>query len=236
MQFQSHRKRGRKMLNLNPDRPRPAVEAPAAARVLLTGGHVGQRLREALDHGTAHLLLQKPWCRQTVCKMIELIQTGSSGVMLYGEPREGHERTSKKDDPESDFSPERRQKVLIVSDAPDGISASESILAKLKYNSHHLADAREAAARLRDDSFDAVLQVVVQLSDTGCGIGPEVIERIFDSFFTTKPRGIGTGLGLSIAKKIVERHCGRIDVSSTIGQGTTFTVSLPSAAGTPDCH
>jgi two-component system, NtrC family, sensor kinase len=68
---------------------------------------------------------------------------------------------------------------------------------------------------------------MVSVSDTGCGMTPEVRERIFDAFFTTKPAGEGTGLGLDIVRKIVEKHGGQIFVTSEIGQGSTFTVSLP---------
>ncbi|NQT29011.1 MAG: GHKL domain-containing protein [Candidatus Saganbacteria bacterium] len=68
-------------------------------------------------------------------------------------------------------------------------------------------------------------QVVICISDTGRGIPANKINRIFDSFFTTKDGG--TGLGLSISKKIVEEHHGSISVESTEGRGTTFTVRLP---------
>jgi signal transduction histidine kinase len=70
-------------------------------------------------------------------------------------------------------------------------------------------------------------EVWLQFSDTGQGIAPEVLPRIFDAFFTTKPVGVGTGLGLSLAYSTVHRHHGRIAVQSTIGQGTTFTIHLP---------
>lgn len=63
--------------------------------------------------------------------------------------------------------------------------------------------------------------------DTGCGIAPENLKRLFEPFFTTKPVGSGTGLGLSLSWSIVQKHQGRIDVSSTPGVGTTFTVILP---------
>jgi two-component system NtrC family sensor kinase len=68
---------------------------------------------------------------------------------------------------------------------------------------------------------------LVSISDTGCGIAPDLHERIFDPFFTTKPAGEGTGLGLDIVRKIVEKHGGRISFESDVGQGSTFTVSLP---------
>ena len=70
---------------------------------------------------------------------------------------------------------------------------------------------------------------LVSVSDTGCGIAPDVREKIFDAFFTTKPAGEGTGLGLDIVRKIVEKHGGRIFVTSEVGRGSTFTVSLPIA-------
>ncbi|HEC33562.1 MAG TPA: HAMP domain-containing protein [Chloroflexi bacterium] len=69
--------------------------------------------------------------------------------------------------------------------------------------------------------------VVVQVTDTGCGIPPENIKHIFSPFFTTKPLGQGTGLGLSIAYGIVKMHHGAIQVKSRVGKGTTFTVTLP---------
>ena len=69
--------------------------------------------------------------------------------------------------------------------------------------------------------------VVVQVTDTGCGIPPEHIKQLFSPFFTTKPVGQGTGLGLSIAYGIVKMHQGTIQVKSQVGKGTTFTVTLP---------
>lgn len=71
--------------------------------------------------------------------------------------------------------------------------------------------------------------VVVEISDTGCGIPPEVLGRIFEPFFTTKPVGKGTGLGLSISYGIVKKHGGHIEVDSKVGQGTTFRIVLPIA-------
>ena len=67
--------------------------------------------------------------------------------------------------------------------------------------------------------------VEVKVNDTGIGIKPDDIDTIFDPFFTTKPQG--TGLGLSIVYRIMEEHEGDIQVKSTLGQGTTFSVLLP---------
>jgi PAS domain S-box-containing protein len=73
-------------------------------------------------------------------------------------------------------------------------------------------------------------QVVVEITDTGTGIEPGIIEHIFDPFFTTKPIGVGTGLGLSICHGIVTQLGGTISVDSSVGEGTTFRISLPMAA------
>jgi len=70
------------------------------------------------------------------------------------------------------------------------------------------------------------------ISDTGCGIPPDIINRIFDPYFTTKPTGEGTGLGLSTIHGIVKDHRGSIKVYSEVGIGTTFHVFLPTAETT----
>ena len=69
--------------------------------------------------------------------------------------------------------------------------------------------------------------VVIRVADTGGGIRPEHLERIFDPGFTTKGVGVGTGLGLSIAYRIMENHQGSIHVESQLGKGTSFTLRLP---------
>ena len=69
--------------------------------------------------------------------------------------------------------------------------------------------------------------VIVKVSDTGKGIPPENIGRIFDPGFTTKGVGVGTGLGLSISYNIIQKHHGKMEVESEIGKGTTFTITLP---------
>ncbi|WP_300668989.1 ABC transporter substrate binding protein [Desulfoluna sp.] len=65
------------------------------------------------------------------------------------------------------------------------------------------------------------------IRDSGCGIDPSVMNCIFDPYFTTKPKEKGTGLGLAVVHGIVDNHGGEIDVQSTPGVGTTFTVTLP---------
>ena len=94
-----------------------------------------------------------------------------------------------------------------------------------------------------DEAFEPVLTattknlgktVEIRIRDNGTGIPPEVREKIFNPFFTTKPTGEGTGLGLSMAHDIiVKQHGGRIDVQTKLGEFTEFIVTLPRDNGTP---
>jgi two-component system, NtrC family, sensor kinase len=73
-------------------------------------------------------------------------------------------------------------------------------------------------------------EVEIVVRDDGAGIAPDVLPQIFEPFMTTKENGHGVGLGLAISRSIVEQHNGRIEVQSELGQGTTFTIALPSQA------
>lgn len=66
---------------------------------------------------------------------------------------------------------------------------------------------------------------MIDVTDTGCGINPDLQERIFEPFVTTRENG--TGLGLAISTQIVQKHGGSIKVKSQTGQGSTFTIVLP---------
>ncbi len=72
-------------------------------------------------------------------------------------------------------------------------------------------------------------RVLIEIRDNGCGIPAEVLPRIMEPFFTTKPPGVGTGLGLAIATSILEKHNGSMRFDSAPGLGTTVTVELPVA-------
>jgi two-component system NtrC family sensor kinase len=69
--------------------------------------------------------------------------------------------------------------------------------------------------------------VNIIIHDTGIGIPPDLVERVFEPFFTTRSRDGGTGLGLSVSYGIVVDHGGDIEVASEVGAGSTFTVWLP---------
>lgn len=76
-------------------------------------------------------------------------------------------------------------------------------------------------------------QVVVEFGDTGVGIAPENLDKIFEPFFSTKENGDGTGLGLSISYRIIQNHGGTVEAASQVGQGTVFRVTLPLYQKTP---
>ncbi len=88
---------------------------------------------------------------------------------------------------------------------------------------HAIAERGTIAVRTGKDAG----MVWVDISDTGHGIAPEHMQKIFDPFFTTKPVGKGTGLGLSLSYGIVQKHHGRMEVRSAVGEGTTFRIWLP---------
>jgi len=69
--------------------------------------------------------------------------------------------------------------------------------------------------------------IFITISDTGSGIAPNDLNKVFDHFFTTKEVGQGTGLGLSISYEIIKKHAGKIAVESNVGRGTTFTITIP---------
>lgn len=78
-----------------------------------------------------------------------------------------------------------------------------------------------------EENVDGSKKVVIEVEDTGTGISPENLTKIFQPFFTTKTASEGTGIGLSISKEIIERHGGEITVRSELSKGTTFKIVLP---------
>jgi len=90
------------------------------------------------------------------------------------------------------------------------------------------AQAMEGKGNLVISTIQEKKQIKVKIQDTGPGIPPEIMGKLFNPFFTTKEKG--TGLGLAISYGIIERHSGKIDIETKLGNGSTFIVSLPISA------
>ena len=103
-------------------------------------------------------------------------------------------------------------------------SQINQVFMNLLVNAAHAID-QHGTITIRTGQKDE--HVWVEISDTGKGIAPENLPKIFDPFFTTKPVGEGTGLGLSLSYGIIQKHHGRIEVTSEVGKGTCFRVWLP---------
>jgi signal transduction histidine kinase/CheY-like chemotaxis protein len=119
------------------------------------------------------------------------------------------------------------------------VAADEALLAQVFLNL--ILNAAEAipegdvdANEIRvETATDAVGRVVVTVADSGPGIEPEIRERVFTPFFTTKTDGTGTGLGLAISRRLVEEAGGEIGFDSHPSRGTVFNVALPSSPHVP---
>ncbi len=90
-------------------------------------------------------------------------------------------------------------------------------------------DAMPFGGVLRISAREVGLSILIEVADTGIGIPSDNLPKIFEPFFTTKEVGHGTGLGLAVCYGILTEHGGSLDVQSTVGVGTTFTISLPAA-------
>lgn len=99
------------------------------------------------------------------------------------------------------------------------------MLLNLILNGFH-AMGEEPGTLTIETSFDEH-NIHLRISDTGCGIPEDIRKQIFEPFFTTKEAGKGTGLGLAIVAQVVADHHGHIRVDSRVGQGTSFSISLP---------
>jgi C4-dicarboxylate-specific signal transduction histidine kinase len=89
------------------------------------------------------------------------------------------------------------------------------------------ASAKDGQLTLAAGSTDA--ETWLSVADQGSGISADLLGRIFEPFFTTKPPGKGRGLGLSVCQRVLEEAGGRLEVHSEVGQGSIFTVYLPTA-------
>ena len=110
---------------------------------------------------------------------------------------------------------------FVQTDAPSLRQVVLNLLNNATYAVQKDGKIRIATKSSENGSVDIIVE------DTGCGIPKDHLAKIFDPFFTTKPEGKGTGLGLSICHGIVDKLGGRISVSSAVGKGSTFVVTLP---------
>ncbi|MCU0622574.1 MAG: ATP-binding protein, partial [Gemmatimonadaceae bacterium] len=102
----------------------------------------------------------------------------------------------------------------------------QQVVLNLLVNAEHALEAHDGPRRLVIRAAGEGETIVIAVTDSGPGIAPDVLPRIFHPFFTTKPVGKGTGLGLSLVDGIVKEHGGRITVDSVPGE-TTFRIVLP---------
>jgi len=102
----------------------------------------------------------------------------------------------------------------------------EQVLINLSFNA---CEAMPNGGTLMLATSAADGQIVIEVTDTGCGIKREHLDKVFEPFFTTKPVGKGTGLGLSVSYGIVQQHGGTLEVESQERKGTTFKITLPAA-------
>jgi PAS domain S-box-containing protein len=105
----------------------------------------------------------------------------------------------------------------------------EQVVINLVSNACQALPSASAALSVETRCDPGTREVMVSVSDEGSGIAPENIERIMEPFFTTKRETGGMGLGLSICDRIARNHAGRIEVTSTVGAGTTVVLALPVA-------
>jgi len=196
-----------------------------------------------------------------VCDEIDLEFIRTDCPELIAESRDGAERIRKIVADLKDFAHPGDQR-CIETDINQGLDSTINIVwNEIKYKSQLTKDYGElpsvwcysqqinqvfmnvlinAAQAIEKDGLIQVRtrhvkdDVMIQISDNGRGIAEEIKSQIFDPFFTTKEIGAGTGLGLSMSYSIIEKHNGRIEVQSTVGEGTTFTIHLPAAANECD--
>ncbi|PZO79359.1 MAG: hybrid sensor histidine kinase/response regulator [Mesorhizobium amorphae] len=121
----------------------------------------------------------------------------------------------------TEFSPES----LLVTGDSDHLT---QVVANFLVNSQHALAAQTGERRIKVRTFHTGERCGFSVEDNGPGVPPSIRERIFESYFTTKPVGVGTGIGLSISRSIIERHNGKIWLEEIAPQGARFVVELPS--------
>lgn len=103
----------------------------------------------------------------------------------------------------------------------------QQVVMNLLNNAKDALESKGNGGEIRIETSSSDSTSIIKFTDTGAGIGPEKLDKIFNAFFTTKERGKGTGLGLKVVKNIVENMKGTISVDSKLGEYTTFTLTFP---------
>jgi signal transduction histidine kinase len=106
----------------------------------------------------------------------------------------------------------------------------DQVLINLMANSIHAMKGTGKESRISINTFNDSENIYIEVEDNGPGINPEIVNNIFDTYFTTKSRDEGTGLGLSICRSLVLEMKGKISVISSVGEGSKFTILLPCIA------
>ncbi|WP_271995489.1 ATP-binding protein [Nannocystis radixulma] len=194
--------------------------------------------------GYSRLLLEKPLDPPVREKVEKIAASGErcrkivEGVLLFSRQREGGKRRpvdlSKLIDRVigiGEYQWRMHNVRILRSGLPEAVIVGdadqlEQVLLNLLSNA---VDAMPRGGRIRIRLDREEARVAVEIADEGCGIAPEILDRIFDPFFSTKDIGKGTGLGLAISYGIIKDHGGDILVRSQPGLGTTFTIHLPDA-------
>jgi two-component system, NtrC family, sensor kinase len=130
-----------------------------------------------------------------------------------------------------------KARVSMSTESTNAVSAAHGILRHLNLISNGFYAATKRKEQNDSKGYEPTLtastknlgdRVEIRIRDNGTGISPEVREKLFNPFFTTKPAGEGTGLGLSISHDIiVKQHAGSIDVDTKLGEFTEFKIILP---------
>jgi two-component system NtrC family sensor kinase len=210
------------------------------------GGGTGDADRAGMDQQIAHLCeqLDLDYCLENVPRIIDRTREGLRRIERIVKDLRLFARVDEGEWNEVDLNPGIESSVNMV----HGYARKHGVEVVADYGALPLVRCR--AARLHQVIVNLLMNAIdacstggtvtlrtgsdpefggvrIEVSDTGCGMEPAVRERIFDPFFTTKPIGQGTGLGLSISYGIVEEHGGTIEVQSTPGTGSCFTVRIP---------
>ncbi|WCN12747.1 HAMP domain-containing protein [Marinomonas mediterranea] len=162
--------------------------------------------------------------RDIVSGLKEFSHSSPDTVMQFANLNEAIERTLKIAHNELKYKSKVVTKLKDIPVVECNVGQIQQVLLNLVINANHSI---EENGLIQIQSGVLGSEVFVSVRDNGCGIPAEMKKKIFDPFFTTKEVGKGTGLGLSIVYGIMKDHKGRIDLESTPGKGTKFTLYFP---------